>query len=512
MIKRLLKRKLNAGVVRSNGLLSAIGVLCVAMAAGAGARAETYEESWESLEKHSDAPEWFRDAKLGIYFHWGVYSVPAFANEWYPRNMFLKGGRENKHHIETYGDPGEYGYDKFVEQWKTPNFDAREWAALFRRAGARFAGPVAEHHDGFSLWDSKVTPWNSVSKGPKRDLVGELSESIRGEGMKFIATFHHARNFYGHFDGMVKDYSEAMKDPEVAILYGQMPEEEFHEFWFAKLKEVIDGYHPDILWFDTWLEQIPEAYRKKFAAYYFNESEKRGQEVLIVRKQSDMPIEFTVKDHEKSRESKASKRVWMTDDTISTGSWCYTRNLKIKPTSKVVHALIDTVAKNGVVLLNISPMADGTIPDDQRKVLIALGDWMDVNGEAVYGTRPWKSFGEGPTVEPEGGYAEYSKFLNLEYTAEDIRYTQSKDGGTVYAFALGWPEKELVLSSVKVVSAGPDARVELLGHPGMLKHGVNDDGCLVVQLPELSEAARPGSHAYAFRIKGFELDAAASAK
>ncbi|MCB1127803.1 MAG: alpha-L-fucosidase, partial [Verrucomicrobiae bacterium] len=457
---------------------------------------------------HPDAPEWFRDAKLGIYFHWGVYSVPAFASEWYPRMMFLKGDRVNLHHIATYGDPAEYGYDKFAEQWKTPKFDAAEWAALFQRAGARFAGPVAEHHDGFSLWNSAVTPWNAVNKGPHRDIVGELGAAMRAQGLKFITTFHHARNHYGHFDGMVKDYPQAMADPEVAILYGQMPTPKFHEFWLAKLKEVIDQYQPDIMWFDSWLDQIPEDYRQRFCAYYLNSAAQWGREVVIVRKQNDLPIEFTVNDHEKSRESKSSPRVWMTDDTISTGSWCYTQDLKIKPASKVIHALIDTVAKNGVVLLNISPMADGTIPDDQRGVLEELGDWLRVNGEGIYATRPWKVFGEGPTVEPEGGFSASGKFLRLEYSAEDIRYTQSKDGRTLYAFTLGWPGGEIVFSAVKVRSAGPMARVRMLGGQEDLKYSLNDQGRLVVHLPDLPEANRPARHAFGFELTGFDIEAA----
>ncbi len=467
-----------------------------------------YQADWDSLSKHDDAPEWFRDAKLGIYFHWGVYAVPAFGSEWYPRNMFLKGNNVNKHHIETYGDPAVYGYDRFVDQWQTPNFHAREWAKLFRRAGARFAGPVAEHHDGFSLWDSEVTPWNAVDKGPKRDLVGELAEGIRAEGMKVIATFHHARNHYGHFDGMKKDYPQAMADPEVAFLYGQMSPAKFHDVWLNKLKEVIDQYQPDIIWFDSWLDRIPESYRQEFSAYYLNEAKQWDREVVIVRKQNDLPIDFSVLDHEKSRESKASPRVWMTDDTISTGSWCYTSSLRIKPTSKVVHALVDTVAKNGVVLLNISPMADGSIPEDQKQVLHELGDWMDINGEAIYATRPWQTFGEGPTVEPEGGFREHGKFLKLEYSHKDIRYTQSKDGRTVYAMTLGWPGSEAVLSAVKVVDASAKARVTLLGHEGKLKHSVNEKGRLVVHLPAIPASQRPGQHAYSFKLRGFELEAA----
>ena len=480
----------------------------ITLAATVSLAAQPYEADWESLKQHPDAPEWFRDAKLGIYFHWGVYSVPAFGSEWYPKHMFDKGHKVNQHHIATYGDPAEYGYDRFVDQWETPEFNPKEWAALFKRAGARFAGPVAEHHDGFALWDSGVTPWNAADRGPERDLVGELGKAIRRNGMKYITTFHHARNHYGHFDGMVKDYPKAMEDPEAAILYGQMPDDEFHDLWFAKLKEVIDQYQPDIIWFDSWLDRIPDDYRQKFAAYYLNEADKWDREVVIIRKQDDLPIEFTVNDHEKSRESKSSPRIWMTADTIGTGSWCYTRDLKIKPTSKVVHALVDTVAKNGVVLLNISPMADGTIPDDQRQVLLELGDWMKINGEAIYATRPWKTFGEGPTVEPAGGLKDHGKFLQLEYSEKDIRYTQSKDGKTVYAITLGWPGESLVLGSVKVVEAGPKARVTLIGRGGKLDHAVNSDGNLVIQVPQLTEKKRPGHHAYSFKLTGFELEAA----
>jgi alpha-L-fucosidase len=462
------------------------------------------------LSRHEAAPEWFKDAKLGIYFHWGVYSVPAFGSEWYPRNMFRKGDGVNKHHIETYGDPAKYGYDKFVEQWQTPKFDAPAWAALFKKAGARFAGPVAEHHDGFALWDSEVTPWNAVDKGPHRDLVGELSKAIRGEDMKFITTLHHARNHYGHFDGAKEHYPTVFADPEVAIMYGDMPRDEFHEFWLDKLKEIVNQYQPDIIWFDSWLDRIPEEYRQRFSAYYLNAAKEWGREVVIVRKQNDLPINMSVLDHEKSRESKGSDRVWMTDDTISTGSWCYTNSLQIKPTTKVVHALVDTVAKNGVVLLNLSPMADGTIPDDQINVLHELGAWLEVNGEAIYDTRPWQAFGEGPTVEPEGGFSDHGKFLHLEYSEKDIRYTQSKDGETVYAITMGWPEGETTFSMVKVLEAGPKATVEMLGTPGALKYHVNKFDRLVVEMPRLREKRRPGKHAYSLRLQGFELEAAPS--
>jgi len=448
-----------------------------------------YDPTWESLSKHEAAPEWFQDTKLGIYFHWGVYSVPAFASEWYPRLMHLPGHSAYKHHLEKYGHPSEFGYHDFVPKFTAEKFDPEEWAELFAATGAKFAGPVAEHHDGFSMWDSDVTPWNAKDMGPKRDITGELAKSLRKRGMQLITTFHHARHLQRYQDKPLQEegftegnrvnsgshypFFEGMPptsdDPELRMLYGNLAEEEWlEEVWFGKLKEVIDKYQPEMIWFDSWLDRIPEAYRQKFCAYYLNEAEKWGKEVVILRKQDDLPLNFTALDHEKSRMSGASEHVWMTDDTISRGSWCYTESLTIKPAAEIIHALADTVAKNGIVLLNISPKADGSIPDDQRQTLAGIGAWMKVNGEAIYATRPWVTFGEGPTKEPAGGFSDHAKFLNLKYSAADVRYTRSKDGKTVYAIILGWPGagKKVSLKSFADGEAGAGAKVvavEMLG-------------------------------------------------
>jgi alpha-L-fucosidase len=443
--------------------------------AAGGVMAGNYEPTWESLAQHEPAPEWLKDAKLGIYFHWGPYSVPAFGNEWYPRNMYLDDTREYKHHAKTYGDQAKFGYHDFVPMFTAEHFDPDEWAELFRKAGARFAGPVAEHHDGFSMWDSEITPWNAKDKGPKRDILGELFEALRKRDMKTIATFHHARNLQRNTkDGYGKsssshypyhpDWATSSEDEALRLLYGNVPEEEWHEkIWLGKLIEVIDTYQPDMIWFDSWLDRIPESYRQRFCAYYLNAAASRGRDVAIIRKQQDLPLDFTINDHEKAREAKALPELWMTDDTISTGSWCFTQDLRIKPLYKVVHALIDTVAKNGVVLLNVSPKADGTIPQDQRDVLLGLGAWLEANGEAVYGTRPWTVAAEGPTSEPTGGFHDRRAFLNLEYSAKDIRYTASKDGKTVYAILMGTPGNGTRITMKAFQQADVKARrVELL--------------------------------------------------
>jgi alpha-L-fucosidase len=477
---------------------------------------EPYTADMASLARHEAAPEWFRDAKLGIYFHWGVYSVPAFATEWYPRLMHLPGHRVFEHHVATYGHPSEFGYHDFVPRFTAEHFDPEEWVALFHEAGARFAGPVAEHHDGFSMWKSTVTPWNAFDRGPKRDVTGELAGALRARGMRLITTFHHARHlqrydvlleedaFDGDFDVNWKSHyplfrgmPPASDDPELALLYGRVPEERWlREVWLAKLKEVVDGYQPDMVWFDSWLDEIPEPYRMEFAAYYLNAAARLGKEVVILRKQDDLPLEFTVLDHEKSRVSGASENAWMTDDTISRGSWCYTEDLEIKPAAEVIHALADTVAKNGVVLLNVSPKADGTIPEDQRETLRGLGEWLRADGAAIYETRPWSVYGEGPTREPDGGFEDHEEFLALRYSARDVRYTRSKDGGTVYAIVLGAPEAG---SELRLTSFGAEHEVEgvTLVSTGEALEWTRPEGQLAIAAPEVP----PDTPAVAFAIR-----------
>ncbi|MCY1719013.1 alpha-L-fucosidase [Prolixibacteraceae bacterium Z1-6] len=458
-----------------------------------------YEASWESLAQHNEAPDWFQDAKLGIYFHWGVYSVPAFGSEWYPSRMHYEGNKEYAHHLEKYGHPSEFGYHNFVPMFKAENFDADQWADLFEKAGARFAGPVAEHHDGFSMWDSEITPWNAVDEGPHKDITGLLQKSITDRGMKFITTFHHARNLQ-EVDTIVKDGEEIVRqlghyprfenmptvseDEKLKYLYGNIPSEQWYkEVWFGKLKEVIDKYQPDIIWFDSWLDRVPENLRQEFCAYYLNEADRLGKEVVIVRKQEDLPLDVSVDDLEKSRKNVLEKKSWMTDETVSTGSWCYTDNLKIKPAADVLHVLIDIVSKNGVLLLNISPMADGTIPADQQDVLLKMGAWLEKYGEAIYGSRPWYTFGEGPTKEPEGHFKNHQAFLKVKYSAKDIRYTTNN--GNIYVTILGWPgENQEVLFEAFSKSDWTEIKaiknVTLLGCDEKIDYELTDKGLTII--------------------------------
>lgn len=443
----------------SHVLLGLPAILCVCQLS---AQEQKYLPDWHSLARHEEAPEWFRDAKFGIYFHWGVYSVPAFGNEWYPRWMHFKGYVHRgtmdfyAHHEKTYGPPSQFGYHDFVPMFKAEHFDADRWVRLFKAAGARFAGPVAEHHDGFSMWDSDVTPWNAMDMGPHRDITGELAKALRKRGMKLVTTFHHARNLQRYRDSVAEELAKenlrtrfpdshypflkgmppTSNDPRLRLLYGNLPEKEWLErMWLGKLKEVIDRYQPDLIWFDSWLDRIPEEYRQRFCAYYLNRAAEWGKEVVITRKQEDMPISCTLEDFEKGRMNRITEACWLTDDTISQGSWCYTDSLEIKPTRTVLHSLIDIVSKNGCLLLNISPKADGTIPENQKKVLLEIGRWLAINGESIYNTRPWTHFGEGPTrLEKGGGFIK-----EPSYTAQDIRFTRSKDDLILYVTLMGWP-------------------------------------------------------------------------
>lgn len=477
----------------------------------ATADAPAYEANWESLAKHTPAPEWFRDAKFGIYFHWGVYSVPAYGNEWYPNHMHSTSGRDKRyyeHHIENYGDPAEYGYDRFVQDFKAEKFDADDWAELFEKAGAKFAGPVSEHHDGYAMWDSELTPWNSMDTGPKRDITGEIATAIRKRGMKLITTFHHARNslwemekdgkkqWTGHYEKAHRNFPEALEDEKRAFMYGYMPREQFLDLWVDKLKEVIDKYDPEIIWFDSWLHEIPDAEKMEFLAYYLNEAEKKDQDVVITYKQEDLPQNVGVLDLEKGGMKDKTDFAWLTDDTISMGSWCYTENLKIKEPAIVLHSFIDIVSKNGQLLLNISPKADGSIPQEQRDVLLAMGDWLGKYGESIYNTRPFRMYGHGVTTTGKGHFGGIA--TDKKYTKDDFRYTQN--GSTVYALQLGWPGAgaEAVLKGfAKDQGAALNVKsVSMLGSDEEIKWTAGDEGLTVT-----SPSTAPDEMAVVYKIE-----------
>lgn len=462
--------------------------------------AQKYQPTFESLEKVNPVPEWFKDAKFGIYFHWGVFSVPAYANEWYPRNMYFSGSAENKHHVATYGDITEWPYNNFITGAKDKQgnwvqfapklkseggqFDPDEWAQLFADAGAKFAGPVAEHHDGFSMWASKVNPWNSKDMGPKLDLVGLFTDAIRKRNMKLFLSMHHAYNITGYYSAVPKT-----NDPKLQMLFGQQGKEKNEAFWLAKHKEIIDLYKPDIIYQDFNLHLISQPVLLGFLSYYYNRATEWNKEVIATFKDG-LNKKCAMLDYERGGPPDITDNYWLTDDAISSSSWCYTEGIGYYSKTQILHAFIDRISKNGNMILNISPKADGTIPQEQKDVLLAMGAWLKKYGEAVYSTRAWEQFGEGPT---RMGAAHGVMGAPTQGTAKDIRFTRNKENTVLYAILMGLEKGQ---KEVKITTLNTDRincknlkSVELMnGAAGKylpLSFKQETDG-LIVTVPEIS--------------------------
>lgn len=448
-------------------------------------KAAKFEETWESLSTIDREPEWYKDAKFGIYFHWGLYSVPAFDNEWYPRWMYVPGrddwgGRVFEHHEKTFGPLNEFNYHDFIPLFTAEHFDAAEWANLFEKSGAKFAGLVAQHHDGFAMWGSKVNPWNVKDMGPEKDILGELYAEVKKRDMKTIATFHHARllqryatdtaawakytsdpGWNSHYP-YHPDFISSTTDPKLKYFYGNIPEDEFHDYWLNQVNEVVDNYAPDIIWFDSWLDIIPENYRQKMVAHHFNTAVSRGQEPIAAHKQEDLPSNVGMLDMEQGGKTELSDDYWLTDITISYGSWCYTNGQTYKNPALVIRNMIDVWSKRGIVLLNISPMANGIIPDAQREVLTSIGQWIEKHKEAVYETRAYTTFGYGRAEFQENVFG--GQTATMDYNQNDIRFTISTDKKSLFVYSLGRPEAnsafeihhvaESAIKRVSVVGSG----------------------------------------------------------
>jgi alpha-L-fucosidase len=427
----------------SAGAAAAFGLLRFAPAASANSGPQSYTASWSSVDQHPPTPVWFQDAKFGIYYHWGAFSVPAFGSEWYPRNMYNSGSAENQHHIATYGDPSAWPYHNFIlgandKAGRYTKFapkltsaggawDPNAWAQLFKAAGAKFAGPVAEHHDGYSMWNSQVNEWNSVKTGPNLDLVSLHAQAIRAQGLKFMTSLHHAYHFLGYYQ-----YVPQQSTATLQKLYGQMGTTAENQLWYNKLVEVINGYQPDLIWQDFDLNNVQESERLAFLSYYYNQAVAWNKDVVATYKDG-FDTSGEVFDFERGGPGGLLTPYWLTDDSISSSSWCYTVGIGYYTTQALLHALVDRVAKGGNMLLNIAPMADGTIPSGQQSILLAMGDWLGRFGEAIYATRSWTSYGEGPTAMGGGSFSGPKAG-----TPQDVRFTRSKDNTVLYATALGW--------------------------------------------------------------------------
>lgn len=468
--------------------------------------------TWPSTDAHNASPEWFRDAKFGVYWHWGAFTTPEFGSEWYGRFVYQPNSNERKVHTQRYGAPEVWGYDHFVTGANDLNgsfvqfhpvlssqggaWDPDDWIAAINASGARFAGPVAEHHDGYSMWESKVNEWNSVAHGPGIDLVKLWEGLVKQTGMKFMIAMHQAFNTNGFYQ-----YAPQQTNSSLQKFYGQLGKEKSDELWLAKQLEVLDHVQPDMIWNDFsldspgWCQGAPgfscsigEAQRLEFLAHYFNRGVEWNKDVLTTYKHFDSGLRNTsaVADFERGGPADIVRPYWLTDDAISASSWSYTVGIKYYSSTQMIHSMLDRISKNGNMLLNVSPTAAGILPDAQKKVLADIGAYLGRYGESVYETRAWDIYGEGPNTA--GGDSFTAPLIG---NSSDIRFTRNKAKDVLYATVLGWPESSVVpieaLGSSALVDLSNLASIELLGDTAgqyiEVANWTQNDAAMSIRLP-----------------------------
>lgn len=485
------------------------------------------EPTWDSLRAHYETPAWLEDGKFGIFIHWGLYSVPARGSEWYPRHMYATKSLIDWHR-EHFGPQEKFGYKDFIPRFKAERYDPAAWAVLFRKSGARYVVPVAEHHDGFAMYDSAFTRWDAMDMGPRRDLIGDLATAVRREGLVFGLSQHRMEhwNFMWPADGLATD----LFDPAYADFYGppQPPGERaqpgevfegraapqspaFLEEWLRRNQELVDKYKPQLVYFDNGVNaRALDPIKLRFAAYLYNRAAEWGVAATVATKR-DAYLAGSVRDYERGRPAGISERFWQCDTSIGHNSWGYVENFYCRNAGEMIRELADCVAKNGAYLLNIAPRSDGTIPEDQQLRLLQIGEWLRINGEAIYGSRPWDRFGEGPTEEtvnertPERGIT--NGMLSV-YTSQDMRFTTQRhaDGTyTLYTILFAWPAaNEVTITSLATnpedpLAAGEVTAVSLLGSPQPVKFTRDSTGLHII-LPSW----RPSDHANVLKITGLK--------
>ena len=510
------------------GLLACTGSLCIGQTNPLPPRSIAsgpFQPNWESLKQYR-CPEWFRDAKFGIWAHWSPQCEPE-QGDWYARNMYLQGSEQYNFHVATYGHPSKFGYKDICNLWKAEHWDPDRLMQLYKRAGAKYFVALANHHCNFDCWDSKYQPWNSVNIGPKKDIVGTWARTARKYGLRFGVTVHSARSWNwfevahgsdktGVLAGISYDGNLTKADGngqwwdgyDPQDLYnpahpdGAPPDQAYVDKWFHRTQDLVDKYHPDLLYFDDSRLPLGQA-GLDIAAHYYNANARRhGGKLEAVLTTKDMPPDLRstlVYDIERGRSDRLETYPWQTDTCI--GDWHYRRSLytnhQYKTAAQVIPMLADIVSKNGNLLLNIPVRGDGTIDDDEIRFLEEMARWMDVNSEAIFGTRPWIVYGEGPSRVRGGSFNEGRQ----PFTAQDIRFTEK--GGALYAIILGWPaDGKLVVRSLARTpgTTGQVTGVTLLGHASALPWHQDENG-LTVTLP----SAKPCDYAYAFKITGKNL-------
>lgn len=452
-----------------------------------------YHDDWASLTDFI-MPSWYEKAKFGIFVHWGLYSVPAFNNEWYSRNMYIQGTPEFEHHIKTYGPHKDFGYKDFIPMFTADKFDADFWAETFAAAGAKYVVPVAEHHDGFQMYQSDLSIYNAANMGPKRNILGELKDAFEKKGLVFCTSSHRAEHLW--FMGNGRDFESDIKEPlkcgdfywpsiqeqpdQQDLFAKPYPTQEFLDDWICRTCEIIDRYQPKILYFDWWIQH--EGYKsalRQITAYYYNRGLEWGYNTAVCYKHDAMAFGSGIVDVERGKFADTKPYHWQTDTSIARNSWCYTTSLDYKDSKEIICYLVDVVSKNGNLLLNVGPKADGTFAEKDLSILQDIGVWLDINGEAVYNTKPWRYPAEGPTAEIEGQFSDGSASA---YTSEDFRFTAGS--GCIYATCLKYPDDGKI--TIRSLSKSLDAnkpnfhgiirKVSVLGFDEQIDFHCDEDG------------------------------------
>jgi alpha-L-fucosidase len=475
--------------------------------------------SWPSVRDFYHVPKWFHGAKIGIFIHWGLYAIPAYKSEWYSKFMYTT---EVEWHTKHFGPPDKFGYKDFIPLFQPAKFNANEWIALFQRSGARYMCPVAEHHDGFAMWDSEITPWCAGKMGPKRDFIGELAKAARKQNMIWGCSTHRMEHhtFMYPAPGVPNDQF----DPRYAGFYGPPIQDinmngpnasaAFQGDWLARIQELTDKYHPEILYMDNGVN--PREYdpiKLRAAAYLFNRAHEVGYETTFCTKQWAY-LYGTVQTAEGAGGSPQwiYPGAWQCDTSIG-NSWGYINGLRVLDGAALVRQLITIASNGGNYMLNVAPMADGSIPQDQQTSLLAMGEWLRRNGEAVYDARPWLRPGEGPGVPPEApqewrgwptGMGLPGNIHNrypLPPTPTDFRFTTNH--GNLYATSLLPPSVsgasfEVKLATFKKGRANIQ-RVSLLDGSKPVEFNQTEEG-LVCSVPALD--AQVAGLPYTLKLEG----------
>ena len=479
-----------------------------------------FKPTWDSLLDY-EAPEWYRDAKFGIWAHWTPQCVPE-AGDWYARNMYIEGQRQYKYHLDHYGPASRFGYKDLCAQWTLLNWEPDELIARYKKAGARIFVALANHHDNFDAWNSKHHPWKSADHGPHRDVVGAWAAAARKQGLRFGVTVHQARNWWwfqpshgsdksGPLAGIPYDGHLTEADGKgqwwqglnPQRLYGvkhpadALPDVSYVKNFYDRTRDLIDQHNPDLLYFDDSLLPLGWGGMNIGAYFYNNSLAKNGGKLEAVLNVKDVPdrlAKAVVADYERGLTAEIMKYPWQSETCI--GGWHYLRYLYEKPGEyggylnprDLIHWLIDTVSKNGTFILNVPGRPDGTIDSKEIAILDRITAWMEVNGEAIYETRPWKISGEGPNMVKAGSFQGGSVSKLGE---KDIRFTRNKSGTVIYTLVLGWPTESFTVQSLGLSAAtrpGKVAKLELLGTDQIVNWKQQTDA-LRIELPKLYRPA-----------------------